>query len=257
MLRHASQINGYAIGASDGPIGAITDLLFDDVTWRVRWLVVDTSAFLIGPRVLLPPSALSHINHIGRQLSVQLTKQQVKNSPGVDTDEPVSRRMETNLYDYFGWSPYWSAGFYMGGYGYDGGVLPPAGLGFTPRAGQTEDALPADGDRHLRSIREVTGYRVEARDGDVGHVADFLLEDVDWSLHYLVIDTKTWWPGKKILISPRSIEATDWQTRTLTLDVDRQQVKDSPAYDGSQEVDRAYEYQFHGYYDGQRVSEPI
>ena len=166
---------------------------------------------------------------IGHQLSVRLTKQQIKDSPAIDTDEPVSRVMEANLYDYYGWSPYWSTGFYMGGYGYAGGLFAPRGPGFRYR--DDEDARRLHGDRHLRSVHEVKGYHIHARDGEIGHVADFLLEDGDWSIHYLVVDPQNWWPGKKVLISPRSIDATDWSTRTVSLDVDRQKVKDSPAYD--------------------------
>jgi hypothetical protein len=257
MLRHTSEIPGYAIGAMDGPIGSLTDLLFDDVSWLVRWLVIDTGGLFNDRKVLVPPSALGAVNHIGHQLSVRLTKQQIKDSPAIDTDEPVSRVMEANLYDYYGWSPYWSTGFYMGGYGFAGGPFVPNGLGFRPRDREDEVARRTHGDRHLRSVREVTGYQIHARDGDIGHVADFLLEDGDWSLHYLVVDTQNWWPGKKVLISPRSIESTDWATRTVNLDVDRQRIKGSPAYDGSEAVDRAYEYQFHGYYDGRRVTEPV
>jgi hypothetical protein len=256
MLRHTSDIIGYAIGTTDGPLGSITDLLFDDVTWRVRWLVVDTGAFLNGRKVLLPPSALSHVNHIGHRLSVNLTKQQVKDSPGISTDEPVSSQMETDLYDYYGWSPYWATGFYMGGYGYFGGPFAPSANGFQSRD-RAETARRGHGDQHLRSVHEVKGYHIHASDGEIGHVADFLLEDGDWSLHYLVIDTHNWWPGKKVLISPRSIKSADWSSRTVNLDVDRRKVKDSPAYDGSQAVDRAYEYQFHGYYDGSKVPEPV
>jgi len=257
MLRHTSKISGYAIGATDGPIGSIADFLFDDVTWRVRWLVIDTGLFLGGGKVLLPPSALTHVNHIGRQLSVSLTKQQVKDSPDIKVHEPVSNQMETDLYDYYGWSPYWSTGFYMGGYGYDGGLSAASGLGFSSREGEAEVARRMHGDAHLRSVQEVTGYNIGCRDGEIGHVADILIEDGDWSIHYLVVDTQNWWPGKKVLISPRSIEATNWSTRTVTLALDRQTVKDSPAYDGSQAVDRAYEYQYHGYYDGRKIPEPV
>ncbi len=132
-----------------------------------------------------------------------------------------------------------------------------SGLGFGARDRQDEVARRTHGDRHLRSVREVKGYHIHARDGEIGHVADFLLEDGDWSIHYLVIDTQNWWPGKKVLISPRSIASTDWSTRAVSLNVDRQKVKDSPAYDGSRAIDRAYEYQFHGYYDGRRVPEPV
>jgi hypothetical protein len=257
MLRHTSKIVGYAIGATDGPIGSISDLLFDDVTWLVRWLVVDTGSLLSGRRVLLPPSALSHVNHIGHQIAVHLTKQQIKDSPDITTDEPISSEMETDLYDYYGWSPYWSTGFYMGGYGFAGGAFAPSAMGFHARDREDEVESRTRGDRHLRSVREVKGYHIHATDGEVGHVADFLLEDGDWSIHYLVVDTQNWWPGKKVLISPRSIRSTDWATRTVTLDVDRQRVKGSPAYDGSEAVDRAYEYAFHGYYDNRRVTAPV
>ncbi|WP_204263017.1 PRC-barrel domain-containing protein [Methylobacterium sp. BTF04] len=260
MLRHASVIEGYGINATDGPIGTIVDFLFDDITWLVRWLVVDTGAFLPGRKVLLPPSALSHVNHMGGELAVSITKQTVKDSPDIRTDQPVSRVMETNLYDFYGWSPYWSTGFYMGGYGYPLGTgFLGAGLGF--HAGNVNDRKISgegvvQGDRHLRSITEVTGYHIHARDGEIGHVADFLMEDGDWSVHYLVVDTKNWWPAKKVLISPRSIKRTDWSSRMVYLDVLRQQVKDSPAYDGTVAVDRAYEYAFHGYYDRLPVAEP-
>jgi hypothetical protein len=165
--------------------------------------------------------------------------------------------METDLYDYYGWSPYWSTGFYMGGYGYPAGLAAPIGLGFTGRDREADVARREHADGHLRSVHEVTGYHLHASDGEIGHVSDFLIEDGDWSLRYLVIDTHNWWTGKKVLISPRSIEAVDWALRAVDIDVDRQTVKDSPAYDDSQEIDRAYEYQFHGYYDGKRVVEPV
>jgi hypothetical protein len=254
MIRHASKIRGFKIEASDGAIGTITDFLFDDSTWQVRWLVVDTGNWLSGRSVLLPPSALSHVNEIGDQYSVRLTQQQVKDSPPVDTHKPVSRQMETATYDYFGWAPYWGSGFYMGGYGYTGGVMEPPGAGFADA--QAEAARADEGDPCLRSIREVTGYHLHASDGEIGHVSDFLIEDGDWSIHYLVADTRNWWPGRHVLISPRSITSTDWPERLVNLDISRDRVKNSPAYDGSQAVDRAYEYAFHGYYDGKRVVEP-
>jgi hypothetical protein len=257
MLRHTSDLRGYAIGATDGPIGAITDFLFDDVTWLVRWLVVDTGGFLGERRVLLPPSALGHVDHSGRRLSVNLTRQQLRDSPPVSADEPVSRVMETNLYDHYGWSPYWSTGFYMGGFGYPAGLTTPVDLGFTSRDRQDAVERRASADERLRSVHEITGYHIHARDGEIGHVADFLIEDGDWSIHYLIVDTQNWWPGKQVLISPRSIESTDWSKRLVNLDVDRGTVKDSPAYDGSMTVDRAYEVQFHGHYDARRVTEPV
>jgi len=244
MLKNASEIKGYTIGATDGPIGAVCDLLFDDATWRVRWLVVDTGRLLPGRKVLLPPSALGHVNAIGHQLAVRLTVAEVEAGPDIDTDAPVSRRMETSLYDYYDWSPYWSTGFFQGGFGYAGGLVgPPMSLAVAP-------CVPhdSDGDPHLRSTSEVTGYHMQANDGEIGHVADFLIEDDDWSIRYLVGATRDWWPGKKVLLSPGSIDSIDWAERRVNLDVGRQRIKDSPAYDPAMPIDRAYKTALHRHY---------
>jgi hypothetical protein len=93
-----------------------------------------------------------------------------------------------------------------------------------------------------------------ASDGEIGHVEDFLVEEADWSIHYLVVDTKNWWPRKKVLISPHSIREIDWTDNLVNISVDRQRVKDSPAYDASVTVDRASENHFHKYYGDVRPS---
>jgi hypothetical protein len=257
MLRNASAINGYAIAASDGRLGTVSDFLFDDTTWLVRWLVVDTGKWLSGRKVLLPSSVLGHLDPKERAFPVRLTKQQVEDSPDIDTDRPVSRQMETNVYDYYGWTPYWGTGLYMGGYGYTGSTGAIAGSPYQGSGRAAEDYSGSqrdDEDPHLRSIARVTGYHIHASDGEIGHVEDFLMEDGDWSIHYLIVDTKNWWPGKKVLISPRSTREIDWTDSLVNLDVDRQRVKDSPAYDASVTVDRAYETQFHSYYGDVRSS---
>jgi hypothetical protein len=243
MLRNASVISGCAIAASDGQIGTVSDFLFDDATWLIRWLVVDTGNWLPGREVLLPASALGHLEPLGRKFAVRLTMQQVKASPDVDTDRPVSRQMETDIYGYYGWSPYWGTGFSMGG-----GMAPPPDLGFRQPEAPSADTRGRDDDPHLRSSAAVTGYHVHASDGEIGHVEDFLVEEEDWRIHYLVIDTKNWWPAKKVLISPRSVREIDWADKLVNLNVDRQRVKDSPAYDASTMVDAPYEKHFHSYY---------
>ena len=253
MLTKASDIDGYAIAASDGTLGTVKDFLFDDASWLVRWLVVDTGNWLSGRKVLLPPVALGHPDPTKREFPVRLTKQQVKDSPAIDTERPVSRQMEHTLYDYYGWSPYWGSGLYMGGfmggYGYMGGA---ASMSPTPEAKRRAEHLADDqrahDDPHLRSIDAVRGYHIHASDGEVGHVADFLLDDTDWSIHYLVVDTKNWWPGKSVLISPRSVHDINWKDRLVNLGVDREKVKNTPAYDEFTTVDRAYEKRFHDYY---------
>ena len=249
MFWHASAINGYAIAASDGQIGTVSDFLFDDATWRVRWLVVDTGNWLSGRKVLLPPSVLGRLDAGKQECSVKLTMQQIKDSPEIGTDRPVSRQMETSVYDYYGWSPYWGTGFNMGGFGFtpSSGEASPY-LGVRRRDAEIADAQRHHDDPHLRSVEDVTGYHIHARDGEIGHVEDLLVEDDDWSIRYLVVDTLNWWPGKKVLVSSRSAGEIDWIDKLVNLDVDRQRVKDSPEYDATTTLDRAYDERVLTYY---------
>lgn len=249
MLWHASAINGYAIEASDGNIGTVSDFLFDDTSWLVRWLVVDTGNWLSGRKVLLPPSVLGRLSAKDNAFAIALTKQQIEDSPEIDTNRPVSRQMETSVYNYYGWSPYWGSGPFLRGYGQmPGSGMASPYLGARRRGQEIDEGQAERDDVHLRSVEAVTGYHIHASDGEIGHVQDFLVEDVDWSIHYLIVDTKNWWPGKKILVSSRSAGEIDWTNRLVNLDVNRQRIKDSPAYDPSMTVDRAYDEKFLTYY---------
>ena len=196
--------------ASDGHLGTVSDFLLCDAGWLDGWRVVETGSWLSGRKVLLPAFALGHLDPERREFSVRLTRQQVKDSPNIATERPVSRQMETGIYDYYGWSPYWGSGLYMGGYGfgygYGGGAMTPLPmLGSSRREEDIVAAQRSDDDPHLRSTEAVTGYHIHAKDGEIGHVADFLIEDADWSIHYLVVDTKNWWPRKQVLVSARSV----------------------------------------------------
>jgi PRC-barrel domain len=260
MLHNASKIHGYAIEASDGRLGTVSDFLFDDAGWLIRWLVVDAGTWLSGRKVLLPPTVLGHVDEKQKDFSVRSTKQEIKDSPDIDADRPVSRQMESRLYDYYGWNPYWSTGLFMGGYGYGymGGVMDtPSSPESQRREERVFDTQRDDDDPHLRGIAAVTGYHIHALDGEIGHVEDFFVEDADWSIHYLLIDTRNWWPGKKVLISPRSAQTIDWSKKLVNLNVDRARFKASPAYDASMTVDRAYERQFHSYYGGAPPAAPV
>jgi hypothetical protein len=213
MLWNTSAINGYAIDASDGRLGNVSDFPFKDVSWIIRWLVVDTDNLLSGRKVLLPLAALGQPNPALREFPVKLTMQQVKASPCVDTDQPVSRQIETYVYNHYGF-----------------------------------DAYPNEEDPHLRSIAAVTGYHIHAADGEIGHVEDFLVDDAGWSIRYITVDIKNWYQEKRVLISPSSVREVDWARKLMHLDVNRQKVKHSPAYDPSMTVDGAYEAQLHGHY---------
>jgi len=249
MLWDASVINGYAIEASDGTIGTVNDLLFDDVGWFVRWLVVDTGTWLPGRKVLLPVSALGQPDQVRRLFPVKLTMQQVEDSPDVDTDQPVSRQIEAHVYDYYGWAPYWSGGFMPTSNAIATPFVAPLFLGEAELPDPGGAVIQADeADPHLRSIAAVTGYHIDATDGEIGHVEDFLVDDSTWRIHYINVDTQNWWPGVKVLISPRSVRGIGWSDRLMHLDVNREKVKAGPPYDPSITVDGAYDEKFLTYY---------
>jgi hypothetical protein len=253
MLWNASALTGYVIAASDGELGTVRDLLLEDVGWAIRWLVVDTGNWLPGRKVILPLSALGKPDRATRHFPVKLTMRQVKNSPDVDMGLPVSRRVETDLYDYYGWDPYWRSG-----------SLPTSATPFVVRprlpdaltgalpgtlpGTLTAEAAPAAVDLTLRSLATLTGADISALDGEIGHVEDFLVEEAGWRIRYIAVDTQNWWPGETVLISPRSARTIDWTKRLVHLDVDRQKVKDSPPYDPAVTVDGAYNEAFLTYY---------
>src|SRR5918998_578506 len=110
VLLKVSSLRKLSIQARDGEIGIITDILFEDDTWQVRWLVVDTGSWLSGREVLLPASHLGPLNVGASSMPVDITKRQVEESPGSGVDLPVSRQMELSLYSYYGWAPYWPVG---------------------------------------------------------------------------------------------------------------------------------------------------
>jgi len=248
VLWDASALNGYAIEASDGRIGSVSDFLFEDTSWIVRWLVVDTGNWLSGRKVLLPLSALGKPDPSLRHFPIKLTMQQVKDSPDVDTDQPVSRQIESHVYDYYGWDPYWGGSFFPTGNAMATPFVAPLDLAGAKPRDSGAGAQTYEGDPHLRSIAAVTGYHIHAVDGEIGHVEDFLVDDAGWDIRYITVDTRNWWPGQRVLISPRSVREIDWANRLMHLNVDRQKVKDSPVLDSAMTVDRAYEEQHRTHY---------
>lgn len=261
MLQVASALKGFAIEAQDGTLGTVSDFLFDDSTWKVRWLVVDTGNWLSGRKVLVHPSAVSWADHGSRELTVALTMDQVKGSPDIGQDRPVSQQMQSDLYSYYGWDPLWGGGMY--GAGMYGGGLFGGGMGAiaSPLSARTyfgadavRDAERAessldDGDPHLRSIDEVTGYDVHATDGTIGHVEEFLIDSATWGIRYLVVNTSNWWVGQHVLISPYAVKDVDWPDHHVQLDVARAKVKASPSWNPSDPIDGVFERTLHNHYN--------
>ncbi len=249
MFWDASAINGYAIEATDGRLGTVSDLLFEDVGRVVRWLVVDTGNWLPGRKVLLPLSALGHPDRALHHFPIKLTMQQVKDSPDVDTDLPVSRQIEAQVHDHFGWDPHWGAAFLpMSSASATPSVAPLYELESNPHDLARVDAQSNEDDPHLCSIATIIGCHIHASDGEVGHVEDFLVDDAGWNIRYIKVDTRNWWPGERVLISLYSVREIDWLGRLVYVNVSRQKIKNAPPYNPSITVDGAYEEKFLTYY---------
>ncbi|QYM77649.1 PRC-barrel domain-containing protein [Horticoccus luteus] len=254
-LRSAKKLDGLKLHARDGEIGHVHDFYFDDVQWRVRYLVVETGAWLVSRKVLIAPEAVSAVALATDEISVGLTKDQVRNSPEIDTAKPVSRQHEVLLRNYYGWPGYWNGLFASPG------MMAPA-LAPTPPALSNEAGLAAEthrpeprGDPSLRSAREVSGYALKASDGELGNITDFIVDRASWRIRYLVVDTGTWWSGKKVLIAPAWSEGVDWSASEVAVELTRAQVKSSPVYDPEKPLSAEYADRLHDHYERPRFSE--
>ena len=247
MLRNVRHLRGYAILATDGPIGEVEDLYFDDDRWAIRYLVVDTGSWLPGRKVLISPHAVGRPDWMAQQLPVSLTKAQVDGSPDVDTRGPVSRQYETDYLRYYGYPHYWGGAGLWGMGAYPGDLTTEGSFEEAMRATQVS-ATPTSGDSRLRSCRVLTGYHIHATDGDIGHVKDLLVEDRTWAIRYLIVDTSNWWVGHDVLVSPQWIEAVSWPDAKVSVDLTRQAVKDSPPYNAAAHLDREQEQAMHEHY---------
>lgn len=251
MLVVGAALKGYAIEASDGLIGKVKTFLFDDTSWKIRWLVVDTGNWLSGRQVLVHPSAIGTPDHGREHLPVKLSKAQIENSPDIAQDRPVSMQMQSDLYGYYGWEPYWGPNFFGApGVGMGGGYIPGMSYpgGGTQRMTEALEADVQDGDPHLRDMSVVRGYHMHASDGAIGHVENFLLDDADWVIRYLIVDTRNWWAGEHVLLAPYAVTQIDWNEEQVHLNVTREQVKASPKWDPLAIIDSQYERKLHHHY---------
>ena len=252
MLQVISPLKGFAVEASDGRIGTVVDYLFDDASWKVRWLVIDCGTWLSGRKVLIHPSAIARESPEQRQFVVALTKAQVEDSPELAEDQPISQQMENRLYTYYGWDPLWGGPNLSAIPGSMASPLmapPYLGLGPTDEAeARGDDSTLRGADPHLRSVVEVTGYRVHAVDGEIGHIENLMIDDANWSIHYFIVDTRNWWFGKRVLMSPHAVKAIDWFDRHVELNVSRELVKAGPPWDPLVACNDEYAKRLHKHY---------
>lgn len=249
-LRSLKEIVGYPLLAEDGEIGRCRDFLFDDADWVVRWLVADTGKWIPRAKVLLSPNFLGEPDWPAKKLPVSLTKHEIEASPPSEEEQSVSRRHEEALADHYGISRWWVP------------TEPGPGSGAEPLDEAAVEAASPEAedegaeDPHLRSLNEVEGYHVQATDGEVGHVEDLIADDEDWAIRYLVVDTRNWLPGRKVLVSPGWLRKLVWSDRLAVVDLTREQIEESPRYEPQEPIYRGYEAELHEEYGHKGYWEP-
>ncbi len=240
QLRQLGELSGYRLHARDGDLGRLKEVFFDDQYWSVRYLVVQTGTWL-GKEVLVPPSLALSVDEEDLGLHIDLTREQIINCPDVETSLPISRHSENDFFGYYGINPYWMDDPLAG----DSAHLEPA-----PDAAQ-----PREPDQpHLRSSIAVTGYHIHAEDGEIGHVEDFILDEKDWVIRYLEVNTGKWLPGKLVLVAPIWIHSLDWHAKEVIVNLSRAAIESAPAYDRKKIISNDYEVALYKHYGKTLVS---
>ena len=229
MLQSIKQLYGNKLGATDGDLGHVKDFYFDDHHWAIRYVIADTGNWLTGRRVLLSPHAFGHIQPAGKVMLVNLTRKQIEDSPSIDTHKPVSRQYEEEYYRYYGWPYYWEGDGIWGGMGsYPVLDVPPKFGSAQPPAATGPKANRADA--HLRSTQAVNGYDLQATDGVVGHVCDFLVDDKSWVINQLVIKTGHRFTGKEVQVPVSKVNHLSYDESKVFMNLTTDEVERSPEY---------------------------
>jgi uncharacterized protein YrrD len=214
VLKPVNEIAKLSVRATDGAIGRVTDVYFDDQQWIVRYLVIDTDMWL-GWHVLIAPQSISAVDWDAATIDIALTRDQVERSPRADLEHPLSRLYESEFYTHFGYPPYWDAAPMM-----------------EPGSETLPEPIAASAaDAHIRSWREVKGSHIDAADGEIGHVDDVLVDVRSWLIRFIEVDTSNWIGGTSVLVPRTALGSVNWPAGTLSVTLTRDQVKHSPRAD--------------------------
>jgi len=222
MQLNTNSLIGFSLSATNGEVGKIEEIYFDDRNWVIRYLVVKTGNWLSGRKVLISPEAFDRARWNDETFPVHLTKEQILNSPDVNTDRPLSSKHIASINKYFLWQTFIDDGFYA-----------PAHCDLPDVTENAETDNQSEDHVHVRSTRQTKGFRIHAKDGEIGYVSDFIVSDEDWKMKYLVVAAKNIFGDRKILISIRDIRETKWASSDIYLDISVHAVEQSRIFDGS------------------------
>ncbi len=245
MFIKVKTLKDFKLDSLDGEIGKVEEFYFDDLHWTIRYLVANTGNWLKDRKVLISPYALTCVLREEKGISISLTKKQIEDSPALSYDQPVSHQFEGDYYGYYGWPVYWGGPYMWGAYPYY------PYLTRDQEKWKDYSQSTKNWDPHLRSTESVTGYHVQASDGEIGHIDDFVIDDETWTIRYLIVSTTNWLPGKKVLISPKWIESISWENAKVVVHASQETIKQAPEYTEETLLTRDYEAGLHRHYSRQ------
>ena len=236
MLRSLKELLSYELLAKDGLMGKVDNFLLSDEDWRVHYLVVDTGPWILGRKVLISVAALGQPVWASETFPVNLTRDQVKNSPDVDTAKPISRKYEERLHQHYNWPTYWDMDTAIPGR--------PTRIPLHVFVGHENK-----NETYLRSVKELLGYGMNAMDGEVGKVLDFIVEDDDWQIQHMVVDaSKLTDSDKQVLVAMDWVEKIDVAKKEIFIDLSQNAIEHGPEFDPNRPINRQYEEVIYDYY---------
>ena len=226
MYTRVSELKNLTIAARDGDIGRCRDFLFDDESWTVRYLELNTSRWLLGRRVLISPAVVGEADFDAERLPVDLTRKHIESAPGLGEEQPVSRAYEEEFARHYGHMYYWWGAGLWGAGPYPGNILLPKEGAPEP---EPDEINSIERENHLRSAKEVHGYVIQAIDGQLGEVDDFIVDTSTWTIGFVVLDTRRWLPGKKVMLPVAWAAGISWADRSFRVDVTKEVLELAPA----------------------------
>ena len=209
MLHYLETLTGSSVIAMDGEMGSVSDFLFDDQTWMIRYFAVDVGGWLNRRAVLLAITALEQPDWVRKTFRVNLMKEQVRDSPEVDTEKPVSRQQEIAMREYFGWRTDWADSEFGS---------------FSSLPAGREYPMHTKEDSHLRSVWQLTGYEVWATDSEIGRLEGFIVDDASWHLGYLDVKAGDWLHSRSMLVPTSSVASVSWADHRVNLRQARERI---------------------------------
>ena len=228
MLKGLKQLYGGKLSAADGEIGHVKDFYFDDQSWVVRYVVVDTGSWLSGRQVLVSPHAFVSLDWTGKLLLLSLTRKQIEDCPSIESHKPVSRQYEEAYFKYYGWPYYWEGSGLWGMSGFPILELPPKPLPGEPAS--WSGPSPESADAHLRSAQAVDGYHIQASDGISGHICDFMMDARTWAILQLVVKTGHRFSGNEVQIPTSQVDRISYEKSSIFVNLTSKAVEQSPAH---------------------------